>query len=1214
MVKFQSPFLGQSSKSSPSTDSLKRKAPNDPLVAGGSSLTKRPGPTRAVFYGVNADKHGDSKEGDVATYWYYENHPQHHSVIEPGVLTDICALWWRGLRLPQSVFASSSSFLKHKTWDGDGVLVVRGSRCSLKDDSGKDIGSAPFSAGELSSGDLLKVSGKDVEIDAPISAQDYLSGSCFGANKSLTGSASIQNTNRVSGPSFKPMVPRTAKMSSLGTYESKTRGPSDEPAARSSVSLAASTLPISTGHVLDIPRIKPDPDAQEQIVEEFHQNGLLACPETDSKAPKPPSIMVKDEPTDLEMAETVVDAMPNAALEKLRFKAKENPFKAPTMNSVMAGMTVLAENRKGRFDSTREGAVIMKRPNKDQQARNNPKKYDVVDVVIDPTLSEKMRPHQRDGVKFMYECVMGLRKFEGNGAILADEMGLGKTLQTIALIWTLLKQNPYADPKHPGVIGKAMVVCPVSLTTNWKKEFTKWLGRDGLGVFVGDGDRNHIKQFSNSRRHQVLVIGYEKLRTCIQDLKSCQPAIGLIVCDEGHRLKSKDAKTSKMFDALGTKRRIILSGTPLQNDLSEFWSMVDFVNPGILDTHSSFTKIYEKPIIKSRTPQCSKVDAELGQARGAKLSELSRQFILRRTNEILTQFLPPKHEYVVFVTPSKVQLDIFAKLLHPQSVQSFIRGPAQQALQLITHARKICNSPMLFKEKDSGVSDDSPASVKSARTMIPDDCVDHDVNCSGKLVAVSDLLNHIFTQSDEKVVLVSNFTQTLNILEAICTLRKYRYERLDGSVPQGRRQEMVDKFNRGTQAQSFIFLLSSKSGGAGLNLIGASRLIMFDCDWNPSTDLQAMARVHRDGQKRKVFIYRFMTAGSIEEKIFQRQVTKLGLSSSVLDGDQTSDGKSAKGASDSFTVEELRNLFSVQTSTPCQTHDLLECDCLFEKEEGTMSLQQCLDLDPDEESSDNETPYISTASNIRPGIEEKRRRKAQKEKDDKLAVLKEWNHIECLNPVSAALIEDESLRTIIQTSHGINSSRTASTALLDPPSSFQPAASTLSEDSSEVEDSNGGDDDDQPIHPPSTQRRAHQTQPWPQSDEDEEDVLFQGGHSSDAEEDEEDIPLMRKLQLTQSHPRYSQPWPDTDEEDESERESGLSKVSSTEKVKGLDEEVSTLDLVEDPESPGPNETAVKRSRRPEDGWSGVVDLVKMAREGQGGRICFLFEKVSAATL
>ncbi|KAK4685820.1 hypothetical protein P7C73_g4319, partial [Tremellales sp. Uapishka_1] len=633
-------------------------------------------------------------------------------------------------------------------------------------------------------------------------------------------------------------------------------------------------------------------------------------------------------------------------------------------------------------DPDAEDAVRMTRIPEEQAEK---KGTEVVDVVLDPLLAVKMRAHQKEGVK-------------SEGAILADEMGLGKTLQTIALIWTMLKQSPFAKDNH-------------------------MLGSDRVGVMVGDGDVTEIKKFVNSRVHQVLIIGYEKLRKVIKELAHCQPPIELIVCDEGHRLKSKDNKTTKMFEALRTRRRIILSGTPVQNDLTEFWSMVDFACPGLLGTRAAFSKYYEKPILKAREPGCPAKLVKEGQDVAAELGNLSKEFIIRRTADVLDHYLPPKHEYVLFVAPTKMQLDVFDRLLKPANVDGLFRGGSgfgAQSLALIDLLRKTCNSPMLLRKKNDEGSTSAGITdlVEDAVQVIPVTTKNNDPSTSGKMLVLDKMLAQIHRNTTDKVVLVSNWTSTLDLFVELCVLRKYPYLRLDGNTPQKQRQEMVDLFNRGQRHDSFIFLLSAKAGGTGLNLIGASRLILFDSDWNPSTDLQAMARIHRDGQKKNVYIYRLLTTGTIDEKIYQRQITKTGLSDQMLDN-STSRGETK----DSFTAKELKEIFSLDRYT--DGYDLLLCDC----EEGktieaietpeTPGTPETLDFEDKfegietDDDSDEETPTFVAASQYTSEPSKKRMQKAAVEKQAKLAALKKWKHLDAFSVKSIHAFSDEILYDIL---------------------------------------------------------------------------------------------------------------------------------------------------------------------------------------------------------
>ncbi|KAF9325894.1 DNA repair and recombination protein rad54b [Podila minutissima] len=520
----------------------------------------------------------------------------------------------------------------------------------------------------------------------------------------------------------------------------------------------------------------------------------------------------------------------------------------------------------------------------------------------------------RTGVQFLYECVMQMNDITGQGAILADEMGLGKTLQTITLLWTLLKQSPYYG-EESAVVKRVLVVCPASLITNWCKEFKKWLGDERLKVFAVDS-KSALTDFTLGRVYPVMVIGYEKLRMEQDELKHAN--FDIIICDEGHRLKTANIKTAQAIRSLSTKKRIILSGTPLQNHLSEYYSMIDFVNPGLFESYSSFKKVFEDPIVKSRQPDCTPADAALGLERSQELTRLTGRFILRRTAQVNVEYLPPKTEIVVFCPPSPLQNMIYRQMTDSSYLKSCFSVDGSRHLTCITALRKLCNSPQLALDqaelKDDPEVEGLYSGVKETIMQSGYDLTDPVIG--GKLGFVDSFLRVLKRNTSEKVVLVSNFTQTLDILEAICVKSQYGFYRLDGSTPTAKRQEYVDKFN----APTFVFLLSAKSGGAGLNLIGASRLIMFDIDWNPSVDQQAMARIHRDGQPRPVFIYRLLSSGTIEEKMYQRQLTKIGLSDALMDGKL--DEKLNK-----FSMAELRDLFTFHEQELCLTHTLLECDC-----------------------------------------------------------------------------------------------------------------------------------------------------------------------------------------------------------------------------------------------------------------------------------------------
>ena len=544
-----------------------------------------------------------------------------------------------------------------------------------------------------------------------------------------------------------------------------------------------------------------------------------------------------------------------------------------------------------------------------------------VPVVIDPKLAKVLRPHQIEGVKFMYKCVTGMIEEKANGCIMADEMGLGKTLQCITLMWTLLKQSPDAGKS---TIQKAIIACPSSLVRNWANELVKWLGPDAIQPFAIDGKATkeeltqQLRQWAiasgRSITRPVIIVSYETLRLNVSELKNTQ--IGLMLCDEGHRLKNGDSQTFTALNDLNVSRRVILSGTPIQNDLSEYFSLISFANPGLLGTRLEFRKRFELPILRGRDAAGSEKDRERGDQCLRDLLALVNKFIIRRTNDILSKYLPVKYEHVVFCNLAPFQLDLYNYFITSPDIKALLRGKGSQPLKAIGMLKKLCNHPDLLN-----LPDDLPG----CESLWPDDYVqkeargrDRDIKpwYSGKMQVLDRMLARIRQDTNDKIVLISNYTQTLDMFDKLCRSRNYGSLRLDGTMNVTKRQKLVDRFND-PNGEEFVFLLSSKAGGCGLNLIGANRLVLFDPDWNPAADQQALARVWRDGQKKDCFVYRFIATGTIEEKIFQRQSHKQSLSSCVVD--------SAEDVERHFTLDSLRELFQYHGKTTSDTHDTFKC-------------------------------------------------------------------------------------------------------------------------------------------------------------------------------------------------------------------------------------------------------------------------------------------------
>lgn len=552
-------------------------------------------------------------------------------------------------------------------------------------------------------------------------------------------------------------------------------------------------------------------------------------------------------------------------------------------------------------------------------------KYPDVPVVIDPKLAKILRPHQIAGVKFLYRCTAGLIDARAKGCIMADEMGLGKTLQCLTLMWTLLRQSP----RGKRTIEKCIIVCPSSLVRNWANEIVKWLGEGALTPLAVDGKSTKnselgtaLQQWSTAQGRNivrpVLIISYETLRRNVDKLAGTE--VGLMLADEGHRLKNGDSLTFTALNSLRCERRVILSGTPIQNDLSEYFSLLNFANPGYLGTRIEFKKNYENAILKGRDSTASDEEREKGDKKLNELSQMVSKFIIRRTNDILSKYLPIKYEYVLFTGLSPMQKDIYNHFITSPEIKKLMKGTGSQPLKAIGMLKKLCNHPDLL---------DLPEDVEGSEEFIPDDYQssiaggsasrNREIQAwfSGKFLILERFLQKINKETDDKIVLISNYTQTLDLIEKMCRYKKYGVLRLDGTMNINKRQKLVDKFND-PNGPEFIFLLSSKAGGCGINLIGANRLVLMDPDWNPALDQQALARVWRDGQKKDCFIYRFISTGTIEEKIFQRQSMKMSLSSCVVDEKEDVERL--------FSVANLRQLFKFQPDTQCDTHDTFNCN------------------------------------------------------------------------------------------------------------------------------------------------------------------------------------------------------------------------------------------------------------------------------------------------
>eukprot|EP01129_Flabellula_baltica_P011803 TRINITY_DN5226_c0_g1_i1.p1 TRINITY_DN5226_c0_g1~~TRINITY_DN5226_c0_g1_i1.p1 ORF type:complete len:771 (-),score=153.12 TRINITY_DN5226_c0_g1_i1:7-2319(-) len=595
--------------------------------------------------------------------------------------------------------------------------------------------------------------------------------------------------------------------------------------------------------------------------------------------------------------ETLVIGMYEVLFEEIESDDNSNEFKVIKKekedvvlneDKIIRIERVSKKSYKAKYNITDPDAVILYEPEEEEGKLH---------VLVDPGLSRYFRPHQIEGVKFMYNCVMGFTTPNQYGCILADDMGLGKTLQSIAVMWTLLKQSPNAGKITTKNI---LVVCPTTLVKNWGKEISKWLKLKAECVMISDQSKSNtikILDHFQSIYKPILIMSYEQCRIHIERLKKIN--FGLMICDEGHRLRNPSSKTTAAINSLPCRRRILLSGTPYQNNLEEFYALVDFVNPGVLGDPSDFKRKFTSPILLANNPKSDEDTIKKGVKRANKLYSITSQFLLRRNSTVLEDYLPPKNSFVLFCRPSDVQTNLYKSFL------TEIDTGGTTALGSIAILTQLCSHPSIIYPKYI------ESNRKHKKILPPDfDHTQYRYEYSGKMDTVHHLLLKVRQENpSDKVVLVSFSKKMLNYFELMCKSLDHQFSRIDGSTNPKERMDIVDEFND-PRSSTFIILLSAKAAGEGLNLIGANRLILYDCDWNPAYENQAMARIWRDGQKKEVFIYRLLSTGTIEEKIFQRQMEKQSMSSKVVGADFVSQR---------FTPEDLKRIFTLTENTDCET-------------------------------------------------------------------------------------------------------------------------------------------------------------------------------------------------------------------------------------------------------------------------------------------------------
>ncbi|CAL9185749.1 unnamed protein product [Musa hybrid cultivar] len=470
-------------------------------------------------------------------------------------------------------------------------------------------------------------------------------------------------------------------------------------------------------------------------------------------------------------------------------------------------------------------------------------------VTEQPSLLQggELRPYQLEGLQWM------LSLFNNNlNGILADEMGLGKTIQTISLIAYLMENK--------GVTGPHLIVAPKAVLPNWINEFSTWVPSITAVLYDGRLDERKAmrEEYSGEGKFNVMITHYDLIMRDKAFLKKIH--WHYMIVDEGHRLKNHECALAKtLVSGYRIRRRLLLTGTPIQNSLQELWALLNFLLPSIFNSVQNFEEWFNAPFVDKCEVSLTDEEQLLIIRR---LHQVIRPFLLRRKKDEVEKYLPSKIQVIL-----KCDLSAWQKAYYHQvtdigrvGLESGIKSKSLQNLSM--QLRKCCNHPYLF------VGDYNMWQKEQI------------VRASGKFELLDRLLPKL-QRAGHRVLLFSQMTKLIDILEIYLQLYDFKYLRLDGSTKTEERGTLLKNFNA-PDSPYFMFLLSTRAGGLGLNLQTADTVVIFDSDWNPQMDQQAEDRAHRIGQKKEVRVFVLVSVGSIEEEILERAKQKMGIDAKVI--------------------------------------------------------------------------------------------------------------------------------------------------------------------------------------------------------------------------------------------------------------------------------------------------------------------------------------------
>ncbi|KAI3504265.1 hypothetical protein L1887_32812 [Cichorium endivia] len=548
-------------------------------------------------------------------------------------------------------------------------------------------------------------------------------------------------------------------------------------------------------------------------------------------------------------------------------------------------------------------------------------------------IATMLYPHQREGLKWLWSL-----HCKGKGGILGDDMGLGKTMQICGFLAGLF---------HSNLIKRVLVVAPKTLLPHWMKE---------LGVVGLSGKtREFFGACSKAREYElqyilqdkgVLLTTYDIVRNNVKSLSGDYDEMeedavtwDYMILDEGHLIKNPSTQRAKSLLAIPCGHRIIISGTPLQNNLKELWALFNFACPELLGDKKCFKAKYESAILRGNDKNASDRDKRIGSAVAQDLRNCIQPYFLRRLkSEVFrddgatnTAKLSKKNEIIVWLRLSSCQRQLYEAFLKSEIVLSAFDGSPLAALTIL---KKICDHPLLLtkraaedllEEMETGLNQEDQGVAEKLAMHIADaaekyDGVEtHDI-LSCKISFIMSLLENLIPEG-HKVLIFSQTRKMLNLIQDTLNTSGYKFLRIDGTTKASDRLKIVDDFQEGIGAP--IFLLTSQVGGLGLTLTKADRVIVVDPAWNPSTDNQSVDRAYRIGQKKDVIVYRLMTCGTVEEKIYRKQIYKGGLFRSATEH---------KEQIRYFSQQDLKELFSLPKQgfdvslTQQQLHEEHDCE------------------------------------------------------------------------------------------------------------------------------------------------------------------------------------------------------------------------------------------------------------------------------------------------